>query len=206
MFTETVSAGQDPDMRARFQKMYQNRFTEGLDADARAFVESRTSFYMATVSETGWPYIQHRGGPAGFLKALDHETLAFADYTGNKQLISRGNLQNETRVSLFLMDYPRRARLKLIGHATMIDASDDPALSARLSTSGEGPVERLTTIRVTAMDWNCPKYIQPRFDETEVTHLVAPHLAKRDAAIQKLSHRLRVLGEDPDAILEGPDP
>lgn len=197
MFTEAVREEQRAlGMEERFQKVYRNRFTDGLNEDARAFIESRTSFYIATVGETGWPYVQHRGGPAGFLKVLDDETLGFADYTGNKQLISKGNLRGNDRVSLFLMDYPRRARMKLIGHATMIEAEKDPELAERLRSGPEDPVERLTTIRVVAYDWNCPKYILPRFTEDEVRALIAPHLAKCDATIQSLADRLAALGED----------
>ncbi len=177
MFTEAVKAEQDRlGVRARFEQMYRNRFTDGLDDEARGFIETRTSFYMATVSETGWPYLQHRGGPTGFLKVLDRETIGFADYTGNKQLISKGNLHGNDRVSLFLMDYPRRARLKLIGHASMVDAAEAPGLAAHLTTDGEGPVERVVSIRITAMDWNCPKYIEPRFTEAEIEAMLGPRL------------------------------
>ena len=202
MFTGAVRAEQDRlGLAKRFEKMYRNRFRDGLDEDTRAFIATRTSFYMATVGETGWPYAQHRGGPPGFLKLIDDTTLGFADYKGNKQFISRGNLSDNDRVSLFLMDYPRQARLKVIGHAHMVDAGDDPNLAAKLATEGEGPVERLTTIRITAFDWNCPKYILPRYTQDEVTALVAPHLASRDAAIETLSNRLRELGEDPAALI-----
>ena len=163
-------------MRERFQKMYRNRFTEGLDDDTKAFIETRTSFYMATVSETGWPYVQHRGGPIGFLKVQGNDTIAFADYKGNKQLISKGNLAKNDRVSLFLMDYPRRARLKIIGHASMINADDDAALADLLRVTDQDPIERLTTIRVAAFDWNCPKYIEPRYTEAEIQRMVGPRL------------------------------
>lgn len=177
MFTEAVQAEQDAlGMRERFQKMYRNRFTNGLDEDTKAFIETRTSFYMATVSETGWPYVQHRGGPIGFLKVKGDDTLAFADYTGNKQLISKGNLINNDRVSLFLMDYPRRARLKMIGHAKIISADDDPKLAARLRVTDQDPIERLMTIRITAFDWNCPKYIEPRYTEAEIQQMIGPRL------------------------------
>jgi len=177
MFTEAVQAEQAVlGVRDRFQKVYRNRFTDGFDDDTRAFISTRTSFYMATVGETGWPYIQHRGGPPGFLTLLDDDLLGFADYTGNKQLISKGNLAGNDRVSLFLMDYARKARLKIIGHATMVSAEDDPDLAARLETVGQGPVERLTTIRVVAYDWNCPKYIEPRFTEAEIETMLGPRI------------------------------
>ncbi|MGI9394990.1 MAG: pyridoxamine 5'-phosphate oxidase family protein [Boseongicola sp.] len=177
MFTDAVQAEQASlGMRDRFQKMYRNRFTDGLDDDTRAFVATRTSFYMATVGETGWPYVQHRGGPPGFLTLLDDDLLGFADYKGNKQLISKGNISGNDRVSLFLMDYSRKARLKIIGHAKMIMGEDDPKLAARLETVGQGTVERLTTIRVVAYDWNCPKYIEPRFTEAEIEKMLGPRI------------------------------
>ena len=177
MFTDAVQAEQEAlGMRERFQKMYRNRFTEGLDDDTKAFIETRTSFYMATVSETGWPYVQHRGGPIGFLKVQGNDTIAFADYKGNKQLISKGNLAKNDRVSLFLMDYPRRARLKIIGHASMINADDDAALADLLRVTDQDPIERLTTIRVAAFDWDCPKYIEPRYTEAEIQRMVGPRL------------------------------
>ena len=202
MFTPAVQAEQaELGVAERYQKVYRNRFTGGLDADATAFIESRTSFYVATVGETGWPYVQHRGGPPGFLKVIDTDTLGFADYVGNKQLISKGNLSGNDRVSLFLMDYPRRARLKIIGHARMVTADADPDLAERLRQSPEDPIERIATIRVTAFDWNCPKYITERYTQDEVAALVAPHLEARDETIRRLAARLRALGEDPDALL-----
>ncbi len=177
MFTPDVRAEQAKiGVDERFERMYRNRFTKGIDKDAKAFIESRTSFYMATVSQTGWPYVQHRGGPAGFLKVFDADTIAFADYTGNKQLISKGYLAGNDRVSLILMDYPRRARLKMIGHATMVEADTDPDLAQQLAVEGQGPVERLVKIAVTAIDWNCPKYIEPRYTEAEIEAMIGPRL------------------------------
>ena len=127
------------------------------------FIASRDSFYMATVSETGWPYIQHRGGPKGFLRVLDPHTLAFADFAGNRQYISVGNLVASDRVALFLMDYNRRERLKIFGQARVLDALKNPELAARLATSGyNARIERLLLIDVVAFDWNCPQHITPR--------------------------------------------
>ena len=190
MFTEAVQAEQDQlGMRERFQQVYRNRFTDGLTEDTNAFIQSRTSFYMATVSETGWPYVQHRGGPPGFLKVIGEDTIGFADYTGNKQLISKGNLSGNDKVSLFLMDYPRRARLKLIGHAEMLNADEDPALAEQLAVEGEGPVERLVRIRVAAYDWNCSKYIVPRYNETEVEAILGPTIR----TLKEENERLKAL-------------
>jgi len=189
-------------MRDRFEHIYRNRLTDGLQAEAIAFIESRTSFYIASIVDTGWPYIQHRGGPAGFLKVIDTDTLGFADYHGNQQFITTGNLATEDRVSLILMDYPRRARLKLIGHATMIPADQDQTLAKTLAQDGQGPVERLLTIKITAQDWNCPKYIEPRFTEPEIASMLGPKMSELNDQIGALADRLTELGEDPAKILQ----
>ena len=203
MFTDAVKDLQDKvGTREKFEVFYKHRLRDGIGPDEATFITSRNSFYIASVGGAGWPYVQHRGGPAGFVKVRDAQTIGYADYPGNKQFITTGNLVTDDRVSLFFMDYTRKARLKLIGHATTIDASDDAALLAELSIEGQGTPERLTTIRVVALDWNCPQYITPRFDENEVAAMVGPHLAKRDRQIEIMRSRLLVLGEDPDALME----
>jgi predicted pyridoxine 5'-phosphate oxidase superfamily flavin-nucleotide-binding protein len=202
MFSDAAKAEQTKaGTRDRYEHTYRNRLTDGLNADAIAFIQSRTSFYIASIVETGWPYIQHRGGPVGFLKVVDIDTLGFADYHGNQQFITQGNLATEDRVSLILMDYPRRARLKLIGHASMIAADENPALAAQLNIADQGPVERLTTIKIVAQDWNCPKYIEPRFTEAEIAAMLGPRISERDRQIATLSARLAELGQDPTALL-----
>jgi predicted pyridoxine 5'-phosphate oxidase superfamily flavin-nucleotide-binding protein len=136
------------------------------------FIAARDSFYLGTVSETGWPYIQHRGDPKGFLHVVNPSTLVFADYQGNRQLLSTGNLAVNDRVSLFLMDYPNRTRLKILGHARVEDAKLHPDLAAQLSNPGmRARVERIVFIDIVSFDWNCPKYITPRFSLEEVEEL-----------------------------------
>jgi hypothetical protein len=148
------------------------------------FIAARDSFYMATVGETGWPYVQHRGGPPGFLRVLGPTTLAFADYEGNHQMISAGNLAGDDRVSLFLMDYPRRRRLKLLGHARVEDARTRPDLVAPLGEPPQGAaVERVVVIEVVSFDWNCPRHITPRFSAAEVAAVVEP-LRRQIAALR----------------------
>src|SRR6266403_6372826 len=133
-----------------------------LNPEEIAFICERDSFYMATVSETGWPYIQHRGGPRGFLRVLDDQTLAFADFRGNRQMLTVGNLANNDRVALFLMDYNRRERLKILGHAKVVDARTDDELARSLAMPGyPAKIERAFVIRVVATDWNCPQHIKP---------------------------------------------
>ena len=156
-----------------------------LGPDEAAFIESRDSFYIASVNSDGWPYLQHRGGPRGFLRVLDPHTLGFADLRGNRQLLTTGNLATENRVSLVLMDYPQRQRLKLIGRAATLSLADDPALAARLAPEGvpAGTIERYVRINVAGFDWNCPKYITPRYTADEVGKLVAP-LRQRIAELE----------------------
>lgn len=142
-----------------------DRFTE---AEA-AFIAERDSFYMATVSETGWPYLQHRGGPVGFLKLVDEHTLAFADFRGNRQYISAGNLRANDRVCLFLMDYRRRARLKIYAHAQVLALDADPTLTDRVMVPGyRGRPERIVQLKLQAFDWNCSQHITPRWSEAEI--------------------------------------
>ncbi len=156
-----------------------------LGAQEEVFIHRRDSFYMATVNSDGWPYIQHRGGPRGFLHVLDLHTLAFADFSGNRQLLSTGNLATNNRVALFLMDYPRRQRLKIIGHAEIFAAKDNPALVAAVAVDGVPPkkIERVFRISVVGFDWNCPQYITPRFTTDEVAEAAAP-LKKRIAELE----------------------
>ena len=139
------------------------------------FLAARDSFYIASVTADGWPYVQHRGGAAGFLKLLNGNRLAFADYRGNKQYISTSNLQADPRVSLFLMDYPNKRRLKILGKASIVELDDDPAFVASLiDGENEAKVERIYVIDVIGFDWNCPQYITPRFTEAEVAAAVTP--------------------------------
>jgi len=139
-----------------------------------AFIEDRDSFYMASISEDGWPYVQHRGGPAGFLRVVGENRIGFADYRGNRQYLSTANVAHDDRVALFLMDYPNRRRLKLIGHAR---SSDDPAQIAALMTAGYDALpERAFLIDVVGYDWNCPQHITPRFTEDEIRRGAQPLL------------------------------
>ena len=143
------------------------------------FIAQRDSFYMASVSETGWPYVQHRGGPPGFLKVLDDTTLAFPDFRGNRQYISVGNVSAEDRVALILMDYARRRRLKLYAQIQVRDLAADAALAAKLDLEGYRAVaERAFVLRLAAFDWNCPQHTTPRFTEAEISAERAPLTAR----------------------------
>ena len=174
-FTEHVKAEQEARGSCEmYAGMTARPAPTGFGDREAAFIAMRDSFYMATVSEDGWPYIQHRGGPRGFLKLLSETQIGFADYRGNRQYVSVGNLETEKRVSLFLMDYPNRARLKLLGQARVQEADANPDLAVELAIEGQGKVERLFTIDVEAFDWNCPQFITPRFTEAELSSSLTP--------------------------------
>lgn len=188
-FTPEVKAAQERNgSRRAYERMEAGEDHHNVLGPIEAgFIAARDSFYMASVSETGWPYIQHRGGPAGFVRVLDDKTLGFADFRGNRQYVSVGNLQTEDRVSLFLMDYPNRSRLKILGRARIVDANDKEALQ-RLSMPEYGAhVERGILISIEAFDWNCPQHITPRFTLAEIEEGTKPlrqRIAELEEALQ----------------------
>ena len=150
------------------------------------FVHARDSFYHASVAENGWPYVQHRGGPRGFLRATSARELVFADYGGNRQLISVGSTEKDPRTCLFLMDYAAQTRLKILGNTEFLDAREHPDLVAASAPEGghAATPERIARITVHAFDWNCPKFITPRFAIDEVEAAIAP-LQARIAELEK---------------------
>lgn len=155
------------------------------------FIQERDGFYLATVSETGWPYVQFRGGPAGFLKVLDSTTLGYADFRGNRQYLSVGNIDADGRSALILMDYANRRRLKIWGRAKVIEEGDDPGLIARLRMPAyRARVERAVVITIEAYDWNCPQHITPRFTEAEIAHW-ATAMQERLVALEEENARLK---------------
>jgi predicted pyridoxine 5'-phosphate oxidase superfamily flavin-nucleotide-binding protein len=154
----------------------------------RDFVERRDGFYLATVGETGWPYVQFRGGPTGFLHVLDDHTLAYADITGNRQYISTGNLRTNHRAALFLMDYVHQARLKILGNVEVIPWSEAPDWKHDLKIDAKGRPERVVIIHLAAFDWNCPQHIPQRWTIDELKQTSFFH--KIDA-LEKENHDLR---------------
>lgn len=167
-FTESVREVQETlGSRAAYAALDKGEDTNHvLTGGEAAFIAARDSFYMASVSETGWPYVQHRGGPAGFVRVLDERTIGFADFRGNRQYVSVGNLRKDDRVALIFMDYPNRARLKVLGRVRLV-GDGEPELLARLEADDyRAQVERGFVIRVEAFDWNCPQHITPRFTAT----------------------------------------
>lgn len=172
-----------------------DRFSEA----ETAFIAQRDSFYMATSSESGWPYVQHRGGPPGVLHVIDDQTLAFADFRGNRQYISVGNLAVDDRAALILMDYPGRRRLKIYAHVEARNLADDPALAAKLVADGyRARPERLLLLHLEAFDWNCPQHITPRYSEAELEPALAPmrqRLEQLEAENEALRDRLAPDGQ-----------
>lgn len=165
-----------------------------LGPDEQAFIRARDGFYMASVSETGWPYIQFRGGSPGFLHVVDDQTLGFADLRGNRQYISTANLQHDDRVALFLMDYPTQSRLKILGRAKIHEGdAEAEALIEKLRIPEEKtPPERAILIRVEGFDWNCPQHITPRYTEAELTEILAP-IRLRLETLEAENRRLQAL-------------
>lgn len=177
-FSPAVKAVQEQmGSRPAYARMEQKGgWQSSISADLAGFIAERDSFYLATASAAGQPYIQHRGGPKGFLKVLDDHTLGFADFSGNAQYISVGNLTENNKVCLFLMDYPNRRRVKIWGTAKVIE--DDPTLMEKLTDPDyPGRPERVFQIRVEAWDVNCPQHIKPRFTEEDVESRVSPLLS-----------------------------
>lgn len=191
-------------VEARYARLDGTRDPDGtvrndrLGEPERAFIAERDGFYLASVSETGWPYLQYRGGPAGFLRALDETTLGFADFRGNRQYLTIGNVAANDRVSLFLMDYPHQRRLKIFGRLQMVDEVADPKLVETLAVEGYAAVvERAAIVRVEAFDWNCPQHITPRFTLEELEQAIAPareEIESLRAENQRLRRELSELG------------
>lgn len=161
-------------------------FNHALGPRETEFIAARDSFYMASVGETGWPYLQHRGGPPGFVRVLDPSTLGFADFRGNRQYISVGNLKKDNRVALFFMDYPNRTRLKLLGRVQLIGAENLEILSALEVDEYRAQVERGFLIQVEAFDWNCPQHITPRYSEAQMEAVLQP-LREQISELQQAS-------------------
>ncbi|TWX63947.1 2Fe-2S iron-sulfur cluster binding domain-containing protein [Colwellia demingiae] len=175
-FTETVRAmQQEQNSRAGYASMDQGEdYNFLLSAVEAEFIAQRDSLYMASVSETDWPYVQHRGGPKGFLKVLDASTLGFADYKGNRQYVSAGNFRNNDRVALIFVDYPNKRRLKLMGRISQVAEDDWQTLASLEDDHYRAKVERGFVIKVEAFDWNCPQHITPRYSESELESFITP--------------------------------
>ena len=190
-FTDNVKAQQTKyGSRRSYARMEAQAHSSELTFAEADFIAERDGFYLATTGENGYPYMQFRGGPKGFLKVLDQHTLAYADFRGNQQYISVGNLSGNDKAALILMDYAQRQRLKIYARTEIIEAKDAPNLIAQLQDADyKAQVERAMVLRVEAFDWNCPQHITQRFTVEEVRALNAPlyeHIAKLEAEVERL--------------------
>jgi uncharacterized protein len=174
--------------RDGYQQMAEEPAPPGLGPDEIEFLQERDSFYMASVNEEGWPYVQHRGGTPGFIKIVDATHLAWAERSGNRQFLSAGNLDHDDRVSLIAVDYPNRQRLKLSGRARF---NPSPTAEELAALRVDGRIEAVVTVEVVAFAWNCPKYITPRYTAEEVRSVIEP-LQER---IAELEQQLRARAE-----------
>jgi uncharacterized protein len=206
VFTPVVKALQERfGSRRSYAKREGSPFSQdALGPDEEGFLEECDSFYMASIGETGWPYVQHRGGPKGFLKVLDGHTIGFADFRGNKQYISTGNLTTNHRVALILVDYPRQARLKILGHVQIFDGADAKEWVEKLGESGDAsPIERVFIIHVDAFDWNCQQHITRRFTEEQIRNVLAPLETRMNQPVvenEKLRAEIKSAGAGKNAL------
>ena len=195
-FTDTVKAMQEKlGSRASYARMERETYRDGLTQNEVGFIAQRDSFYMASIGENNFPYIQHRGGPKGFLKVLDSKRIGFIDFSGNMQYISVGNIATNNNVALIMVDYPARARLKILAKAEIVELKDDPVLYDLLEINDyKFKPERMMVFNVEAYDWNCPQHIIPRYTAEEVEEAFASqreHVKKLEAEVKELKLKLK---------------
>jgi predicted pyridoxine 5'-phosphate oxidase superfamily flavin-nucleotide-binding protein len=195
-FTDAVKAMQEKlGSRSGYARMERDTYVDGLTENEIDFIAQRDSFYMASIGENNFPYIQHRGGPKGFLKVLDAKRIGFIDFRGNMQYISTGNIATSSNVALIMVDYPARARLKILAKAEIVELKDDPALYDLLDLEDyKFKPERMMIFNIEAYDWNCPQHITPRYTLEDIQEAFAgqrDHIAKLEAEIKELKLKLR---------------
>lgn len=173
-FTDAVKAMQEKTgSRASYVRMERDSYVDGLTESEIDFIAARDSFYMASIGENNFPYIQHRGGPKGFLKVLDAKRIGFIDFRGNMQYISVGNMATNKNVALIMVDYPARARLKILAKAEVVELKDDPSLFELLGLGDyKFKPERMMVFHIEAYDWNCPQHITPRYTVDEIEEVL----------------------------------
>ncbi|UPK68836.1 pyridoxamine 5'-phosphate oxidase family protein [Chitinophaga filiformis] len=173
--------------RGAYERVENMSYVDGLTPVEEEFIGQLDSFYMASFGENEYPYIQHRGGPKGFIKVIDNETIGIVDFSGNRQYISVGNISKNPKVSLILLSYPLRARLKIYAEAEIVEIQDNPALFDLLKPEDyKYRPERMMIFHIKAYDWNCPQHITPRFTEAEIAELIS----SRDRQIQQLEQQV----------------
>ena len=195
-FTDTVKAMQEKlGSRSGYARMEKNNYVDGLTENEIDFITQRDSFYMASIGENNFPYIQHRGGPKGFLKVLDANRIGFIDFKGNMQYISVGNIVTNNNVALIMVDYPARARLKILAKVEIVELKDDLALYNQLDLSEyKFKPERMMLFTIEAYDWNCPQHITPRYTIQDIEEAFAgqrEHIAKLEAELKELKLKLK---------------
>jgi predicted pyridoxine 5'-phosphate oxidase superfamily flavin-nucleotide-binding protein len=198
-FTVAVKALQEQHgSRKGYERMEKFNVIDGLSENEMSFISNRDSFYLASIGEKNFPYIQHRGGPKGFVKVLDKNTIGFIDFSGNKQYISVGNFATNNNVALIMMDYPARARLKILAKAEIIELKDNPELLSKLDLGEyEFRPERMMLFHIEAFDWNCPQHIIQRFTLEEIQIAFEPkfqYISKLEEEIENLKNRLKESG------------
>ena len=195
-FTDAVKALQEKlGSRSSYARMERDTYVDGLTESEIYFISQRDSFYMASIGENGFPYIQHRGGPKGFVKVLDDKRIGFIDFRGNMQYISVGNIVTNNNVALIMVDYSSRTRLKILAKAEIVELKDDPLLYDLLDLNEyKFKPERMMVFHVEAYDWNCPQHITPRYTVQDIEEVFADHrerIAKLQAEITELKQKLR---------------
>lgn len=195
-FTDAVKAMQEKlGSRLAYERMGKETYVDGLTEHEVSFIGARDSFYMASTGENGYPYIQHRGGPKGFVKILDSKRIGFIDFKGNMQYISVGNIETNNKVALIMVDYPARARLKIYAKAEIVELKDDPALFDLLDLNEyKFRPERMMVLHIEAYDWNCPQHITPRYTIEEIQAVFEPqriHIEKLELEIKMLKEQLK---------------
>ncbi len=195
-FTDTVKALQEKaGSRASYARLERESYINGLSDNEMDFIAERDSFYMASIGENNFPYIQHRGGPKGFIKVLDEKRIAFIDFRGNMQYITIGNMATNNNVALIMVDYPARARLKILAKAEVVELKDDPSLFKLLDLKDyKFKPERMILFNIEAYDWNCPQHITPRYTVEEIEEAYAgqrERIAKLEAEVGALKLKLK---------------
>lgn len=195
-FTDAVKAMQEKlGSRASYARMERDTYVDGLTDNEINFIARRDSFYMASIGENNYPYIQHRGGPKGFLKVLDAKRLGFIDFKGNMQYISVGNIATNNNVALIMVDYSARARLKILAKAEIVELKDDQALYDKLNLAEyKFRPERIMVFNIEAYDWNCPQHITPRYTIEDIEEAFAgqrEHIARLEAELKGLKQKLK---------------
>jgi len=193
VFTPVIKALQEKyGSRRKYARMEAGPISQDrLGPDESAFIAGRDSFYMATVGATGWPYVQHRGGPKGFLKMIDEQTIAFADFRGNMQFVSTGNLASDNRVALIMVDYTQQARLKILGRVEIFEGdAAQPWIERLRDPAYKAVVERAYVIKIEAFDWNCQQHITPRFSAEQIQEALEP-FERRMQELERENQELR---------------